>query len=239
MLTALLPPPFLAGGDAAVLGRLGSAEQRRQLGVLMEQGLPGWDSHQRAAGWDGVLVTTTASHRYEGRTLAELASELDLPPLDVLVRILREERLRASMVIFAMSEQDVRTALADRDTMIGSDGLPPGVGGKPHPRLFGTFPRVLGEYVRHQQVLPLGEAVRRMTSLPAEVFRIPDRGLVRPGRVADLVGFDPTTIDHPANYRDPVHPPSGISWVLQAGERVVDGTSYLGPRRGRRLSPTS
>jgi N-acyl-D-amino-acid deacylase len=239
MLTALLPPPFLAGGDEAVLGRLESAEQRRQLAVMMEQGLPGWDSQQRAAGWDGVLVTTTASHRYEGHTLAELARALDLPPLDVLVRILREERLRASMVLFAMSEDDVRTALADRDTMIGTDGLPPGMGGKPHPRVFGTFPRVLGEYVRGQHLLPLGEAVRRMTSLPAEVFGIPERGLARPGLVADLVAFDPATVDHRCDYRDPVHPPIGVSWVMQAGHLVVDQTSYLGSRRGRRLTPAA
>ncbi|WP_037064089.1 N-acyl-D-amino-acid deacylase family protein [Pseudonocardia acaciae] len=237
MLTALLPPPFLAGGDEAVLGRLGSEEQLRQLAVMMEHGLPGWDSHQRAAGWDGVLITTTGSHRYEGSTIGELARALDEPPLDVLVRVLREERLRARMVLFAMHEDDVRAALADADTMIGTDGLPPGSGGKPHPRVFGTFPRVLGEYVRAQEVLPLGEAVRRMTSLPARVFRIPERGLVRPGQVADLVAFDPQTVDHPCDYRDPVHPPLGIGWVMQAGERVVDGTTYLGPRRGRRLTP--
>src|SRR5882757_4679443 len=187
MLTALLPPPFLADGDEGVLARLESPEQLRQLATIMETGLPGWDSHQRAAGWDGILVSTTGSQRYEGATIAELARTLDLPPLDVLVRILREERLQASMVLFAMCEDDVRTALADTDTMIGTDRLPPGSGGKPHPRVFGTFPRVLGEYVRANEVLPLGEAVRRMTSLPPRWFRIPERGLVRPGYVADLL----------------------------------------------------
>jgi len=237
MLTALLPPPFLADGDEGVLARLESPEQLRQLATIMETGLPGWDSHQRAAGWDGILVSTTGSHRYEGATIAELARTLDLPPLDVLVRILREERLQASMVLFAMCEDDVRTALADADTMIGTDGLPPGSGGKPHPRVFGTFPRVLGEYVRNHETLPLGEAVRRMTSLPARVFRIPERGFVRPGFVADLVAFDPQTVDHPCDYRDPVHPPTGIAWVIQGGRPVVDRTYYLGPRRGRRLTP--
>ena len=237
MLTALLPPPFLADGDEGVLARLESPEQLRQLATIMETGLPGWDSHRRAAGWDGILVSTTGSHRYEGATIAELARTLDLPPLDVLVRILREERLQASMVLFAMCEDDVRTALADADTMIGTDGLPPGSGGKPHPRVFGTFPRVLGEYVRNHETLLLGEAVRRMTSLPARVFRIPERGFVRPGLVADLVAFDPRTVDHPCDYRDPVHPPTGIAWVIQGGRPVVDRTNYLGPRRGQRLTP--
>jgi dihydroorotase len=237
MLTALLPPPFLADGDEGVLARLSSEEQLRQLAAMMENGLPGWDSHQHATGWDGILVATTGSHRYEGKTLAELAHILDLPPLDVLVRILREEELRASMVLFAMDEGDVRTAFADTDTMVGTDGLPPGSGGKPHPRLFGTFPRVLGEYVRKGSVLPLGEAVRRMTSLPATVFRIPERGAIRPGLVADLVAFDPETVDHETDYRDPVRDPVGISWVMQQGDVVVSGQNYRGPRRGRRLTP--
>ncbi|GII24080.1 dihydroorotase [Planosporangium mesophilum] len=239
MLTALLPPPFLADGDAAVLARLESAEQRRRLAAVLESGLPGWDSHLDAAGWDGILVSTTASHRYEGRTIAEIARTLDEPPLDAFVRVLREEELRASMVLFSMDERDVRTAFADTDTMVGSDGLPPGSGGKPHPRVFGTFPRVFAEYVRKEEVLPLGEAVRRVTSLPARVFRIPGRGLVRSGYVADLVAFDPATIDHECDYRDPVRTPTGISWVMQDGHLVVDHQSYLGPRRGRRLTPAS
>ena len=239
MLTALLPPPFLADGDEGVLARLASPEQVRQLATVMERGLPGWDSHQHAAGWPGVLVSTTASHRYEGKTIAELAQILDLPPLDVLVRILREEELHASMVIFSMHEDDVRTAFADDDTMVGTDGLPPGSGGKPHPRLFGTFPRILGEYVRKDSVLPLGEAIRRMTALPAEVFRIPDRGAIRPGLIADLVAFDPGTVDHETDFRDPVRDPTGISWVMQSGSVVVSGQNYLGPRRGRRLTPAA
>jgi N-acyl-D-amino-acid deacylase len=239
MLTALLPPPFLADGDAGVLARLESEEQRRQLAAVMEAGLPGWDSHQKAAGWDGVLVSTTGSHRYEGSTIAEIAHRLDVSPFDALVRVLREEELRASMVIFSMHEDDVRAAFADQDTMVGSDGLPPGSGGKPHPRLFGTFPRVLAEYVRKTEVLPLGAAIRRMTSVPARVFRIPDRGSIRPGYIADLVAFDPRTIDHECDYRDPVHTPTGVSWVMQSGHLVVDGQTYLGPRRGRRLTPAA
>jgi N-acyl-D-aspartate/D-glutamate deacylase len=239
MLTTLLPPPFLADGDDGVLARLESAEQLRQLATIMDSGLPGWDSHAKGAGWDGVLVSTTASHRYEGQTIAELAHVLDEPPLDVLVRVLREERLRASMVLFSMHPDDVRTAFGDADTMVGTDGLPPGAGGKPHPRVFGTFPRILAEYVRKESLVPLGEAVRRMTALPASVFRIPDRGSVRKGLVADLVAFDPDTVDHECDYRDPVHPPTGISWVMQNGSLVVDGASYIGPRSGRRLAPAN
>lgn len=238
VLTGLLPPPFLTGGDAAVLARLESTEKRRQLAQIMETGLPGWDSRLEAAGWDGILVSDTASHRYDGHTLAELARQLDEPPLDVLVRILREERLQASMVLLRiMHEDDIRAVFADPDTMVGSDGLPPGLGGKPHPRVYGTFPRILAEYVRKDPVVSLGEAIRRLTSLPAAVFRIPGRGSVRRGLIADLVAFDPDTVDHECDYRDPVRTPTGIAWVMQSGHLVVDGTTYLGPRRGQRLTP--
>lgn len=236
-LTWLLPPPFLAGEDAEVLARLDSLEQRRQLFKMMKSGLPGWDSALEAVGWDGILVTRTVSHRYEGRTIAELARELGEPPLEVVVRILREERLDVDVVVFTMHEDDVRAAFADPDTMVGSDGDSPGVGGNPHPRTFGTFPRILAEYVRKDPVVSLGEAVRRMTALPAETFRIPDRGYVREGFVADLVAFDPDTVDHSCDYRDPVRTPTGIAWVMQHGHTVVNRTTYIGPRRGQRLTP--
>lgn len=121
--------------------------------------------------------------------------------------------------------------------MIGSDGLPPGTGGKPHPRLTGTFPRVLGRYVRERGVLPLPEAIRRMTSLPAQCFRIPNRGVIAPGHVADLVAFSTDTVIDVGDYQDPLRPPVGIPWVCQAGRTVVDNGEYLGPRTGIRLKP--
>jgi dihydroorotase/N-acyl-D-amino-acid deacylase len=121
--------------------------------------------------------------------------------------------------------------------MIGSDGLPPGLGGKPHPRMYGTFPRVLSRYVRDRKVLSLPEAVRKMTSLPASTFGLGDRGLVEPGRSADLVLFDAGTIVDRANYDDPIQPPAGIAWVMQNGRVVARDGEYLGGRSGRRLTP--
>lgn len=239
MLTALLPPPFLADGDEGLLARLASPSHRERLAVLLDSGLPGWESNLEAAGWDGIMIAHSRSHRYDGRTLGEIARAEGCDPLDVYVRILRDEHLQATMVLFSMNEDDVRTAFADDDTMVGTDGLPPGTGGKPHPRVFGTFPRILGEYVRNRHVLPLGEAIRRMTSLPCEVFGIPERGLVRPGYVADLVAFDADSVAHETDYRDPIRHPSGIGWVMQQGHLTVTGDSYHGPRRGRRLTPVA
>jgi len=238
MLAATLPPSFLIGSEDEVLGRLTDPRGLAELARTIETGLPGWENHVGGSGWDGILVSTTASHQDEGRTLAEIAADKGVEPVTVLVEVLVRERLQASMVLFSMREDDLELALADDHTMIGSDGLPPGTGGKPHPRLYGTFPRVLGRYSRERAVLALPEAIRRMTSLAAEGFRIPDRGLVAPGLVADLVAFDSATVTDIGDYRDPVHPPVGIAWVAQAGRTVVEDGRYVGGRSGARLTAT-
>lgn len=190
-----------------------------------------------SAGYDGILIASTRSHAYEGQTLAEIGSDLGVDPFDALVTVLREERLGVSIVISSMSEPDVTEVLAHPATMIGSDGLPPGRGGKPHPRLYGTFPRVLGRYVRERGVLSLPEAISRMTSRPASAFGLADRGRVAAGAVADLVAFDPERIVDAGDYRDPVRSPAGIAWVMQAGQFAVRDGQWLGTRLGRRLAP--
>lgn len=235
MLTACLPPWFQEGGDPAVLGRLADPAALARARRDIENPDGSWESHVAGAGYEGILVSSTASHTFEGRTLTEIAGEQGTGPFDALVRVLQAEKLRVSMVIASMSEADVETVLAHPSTMIGSDGLPPGVGGKPHPRLFGTFPRVLGRYVRERGVLSLPEAVARMTALPAQVFGLTDRGRVAPGAIADLVAFDPGKIADRCDYRDPVHPPAGIAWVMQGGRFAVRDGRWLGTRLGRRL----
>lgn len=228
-LTSVLPPDFLGTDSETLIARLrspaGRAELRAELGDRQD--------------WHDYLIATTADHEHEGRTLAELAGERGCDPVEALVDVLVAERLRVAVVHFCMHESDLEPALADEHTAIGSDGLPPGGGGRPHPRLFGTFPRVLGRYCRERGLLGLPEAVRRMTSLPARTFRIPDRGLVAPGRVADLVAFDPERVGDVGDYRDPAHPPAGIERVWLAGRPVVAGGCYLGGRHGRRLSPAA
>lgn len=236
-LASLLPPALLVGDDDAVLEKLDEPEQREYIARAVDEGLPGWHNMVADSGWDGILVSTTASHNHEGRTLAQIAGELGVAPVDALIHVLQEERLQASMVVFGLSEDDVVSVLAYDRTVIGSDGLPPGRGGRPHPRMYGTFPRYLGRYVRDGGVLPLGEAVRRMTAMPAEIFGIPQRGFVRPGYVADLVAFDADGITDDCDYLDPARTPSGLAWVMQAGERVAEDGAYLGQRRGRRLAP--
>lgn len=229
MLSSCLPPWFQAGGEEAVLGRLSDAALRDRLGDDLGREEPDWASR--------TIVAGTASGRHEGRSVEEIAAESGGDPVDALVEVLRAERLRATMVHFSMSEADVEAVLSDPATIVGSDGLPPGSGGRPHPRLFGTFPRVLGRYVRERRLLGLPEAVAKMTSRPADKFGVRDRGRIREGALADLVGFDPEVVSDVGDYRDPVHPPVGIGWVVQGGHLVVDNGRWLGRRRGRRLVP--
>jgi N-acyl-D-amino-acid deacylase len=237
MLSAVLPPWFHDGGSEAVLARLHSAEAlERAQRDLAEPGSR-FENLVRAAGWDNIVISSTASHRYEGLTVAELARELGMDPLPAAARLLIEEHLSATMVMHMMDESDVETVLAHDHTAIGSDGLPPGTGGRPHPRTFGTFPRVLGRYVRERSVLPLAEAIRRMTSLPADIFGLTDRGRIQRGQAADIVCFDPETVNDQATYAEPTHSPVGVHRVYQNGQlTVLDGT-WQGRRVGRRLTP--
>ena len=236
-LSATLPKFYHEGGPTAVLRRLRLPGAIEALRSSIECGEPGWENLAKSAGWSGILIVSTADHRFEGRTLAEIAAELNVDPVRALVHILIEEELNVWMVVFMMHEDDVERILADPSTSIGTDGAPPGSGGQPHPRTFGTFPRILGRYVRERRVLTLEEAVRRMTSLAADTFGIPMRGRIVAGTVADIVVFDPDTVADDCDYRDSVRKPHGIRLVLQAGTVVVDEGRFIGGRYGTRLRP--
>lgn len=238
MLTAALPPWFQEGGNPDVLRRLEDPNDLRRLRDDLGRDDGTWENHILGAGWDGVVIASSASHSGDGRSLAQLAQERAIEAFDVLVDVLRSEQLQVSMIVHSMHEDDLILALRHADTMIGSDGLPPGVGGKPHPRMYGTFPRVLARYTRDKQVLTLPDAVRRMTSLPAESFGLTDRGVIAVGKAADLVAFDSVRIKDRADYADSTQEPDGIGWVMVNGRVVVRNGRYLGPREGRRLAPT-
>jgi len=128
----------------------------------------------------------------------------------------------------------VRRVMAHPAAMIGSDGIP-SVGGKPHPRLYGTFPRVLGTYVRREKVLGLEEAIHKMTDLPALKHRLAERGRLAVGYQADVTVFDPRTVDDIATYQDPRRYPDGIRYVIVNGEVVVEGSRHTGRSAGRVL----
>ncbi|MCW2944118.1 MAG: N-acyl-D-amino-acid deacylase [Actinoallomurus sp.] len=239
MLTASLPPWFQEGGAASVLRRLVDPADLDRLREQLGKDDGTWENHIYGAGWDGIVVASSASHEFDGRSLARIAGDCGTEPFDALVRVLLQEELKVSMIVHSMHEDDLARALGHELTMVGSDGLPPGVGGKPHPRMYGTFPRILARYSRELGILDLPEAVRRMTSLAAESFGVPDRGVIAPGKAADLVAFDPATVRDRADYTEPTREPEGISWVMVNGELVVRDGRYLGRRGGRRLVPAA
>ncbi|MQA24031.1 MAG: amidohydrolase family protein, partial [Micromonosporaceae bacterium] len=161
LLTTLLPPELLTGSHTEILDRLRRPDAAALLADAIGHGRPGWDNRIGSTGWQSVRIASSASGRFDGLTLAEVAATLEAPPAEALRRVLVTERLRVTAVTFGMSEDDVAAVLAHPSTMIGSDGAPPGVSGKPHPRGHGAFPRMLGRYVRDRRLVPLGPALRR------------------------------------------------------------------------------
>lgn len=233
-LGALLPGAAHLGGPAALRSRLVDPQQRAELRSLAEDvtltvngGL--W----RHVSPPDVLITGHAARpSVVGRTLADLAGTGDA--WDTVCDLLAEDA-GAGMVITMMAEQDVRAIMRDPLIGVGSDnGLPTGFG---HPRTWGCFPRVLGEYVRELGVLTLPEAVRKMTSATADQFGLVGRGFLGPGAVADITVFDPASVGHAGTYAVPDVAPTGIPYVVLAGHVVIDGGVFTGERRGMVLRP--
>jgi N-acyl-D-amino-acid deacylase len=187
---------------------------------------------------ESVSIASAPGHpEWEGRTVAALARELDKAPQAAAEHVIAHAP-GVTAVMHTMNEDDVRTVMRHPSTMIGSDGIPT-LPGKPHPRLWGTFARVLGRYARDLKLFPLEEAVHRMTGFPARKFGLRDRGVIREGAFADLVVFDPVRILDVGTFEDPNHPPAGIHQVFVNGVRVVRDGSHSGARPGRALRRAS
>jgi N-acyl-D-amino-acid deacylase len=203
-----------------------------QNNALNERGTQGGIG--RVAPKDLLFASTPHHAEYEGKTLQDLCERFGLPAEAAAQRVLEAEGMGAVVVLEMMDEADVRTVMRHPTTMIGSDGVP-AAGAKPHPRLYGTFPRVLGRYARMEGLLPLEEAVYRMTGFPAAKFRLRERGLVRTGFYADLVVFDPAKIVDTGTYADPRQYPTGIHHVFVNGVPVMRDGRHTGARPGRAL----
>ena len=181
------------------------------------------------------LAACPAFPELEGRMLTEVAADRGTDLTDLVRTILTAPRGDETISItYGMSEDDIETNLRHPLMMIGSDGIP-NLRGKPHPRLFGTFPRVLGEYVRSRSVISLEEAVRRMTSLSCERFGLAERGLLRTGWWADLVLFDPKAVVDTATYQEPMQEPAGVSMVVVNGQVAYRDGRHTGVGAGRVL----
>ncbi len=233
-MAALLPPWSQEGGRDLLLERLTVPADRDHIKRDFRDGIPGWENLAGAGGWARVRISSVETNAaLLGQSIQEVAEERGVDPVDALCDVLVEERARPTIVVTMMDEPDVQEILRHPLVMIGSDAII--TRGKPHPRTWGTYPRVLGHYARETGLFSQAEAVRKMTSMPAQKFGLWDRGLVRPGLAADLVVFDAATVNDRATYADPEQPPVGMPYVIVNGVVAVRDGQYSGARAGRVL----
>jgi N-acyl-D-aspartate/D-glutamate deacylase len=245
-LASIVPPWAHEGGTARMLERLKDPKQRERMKKEIKEGIPGWYNHYTAVGGDWGRMLVSGKGAYEGltmdRVIATKAAGKAPPPdaLDTLFDILIEEGGSVPTVYAHHTEKDMTRALAQPWCSIGSDGSAyaaegPLRRGNPHPRNFGTFPRVLGVYVRETKLLRLEDAVRKMTSLNAAKLGIGDRGLLRPGLFADLTLFDAERVIDRSTYTQPFQYSEGIEYVIVNGQVVLEKGKHTGARPGRAL----
>jgi N-acyl-D-amino-acid deacylase len=236
MLDAVIPPRFHSGGTAALLERLKDAETREEIRQVQDNvRRERWDNWVDLCGWDGIWVNAvkTDGNRFaEGQSIADLSKTTGKRPIDVVCDLLREEEGAVTMTALYGCEEDLKAIMRSEYMTVCSDGI---VGGKPHPRAYNTCARFLGKYVREEKVLTLPQAIRRLTSFPAQRLGLQDRGLLREGMVADITVFDPGTIIDTGTYAEPIRYPVGISHVLVAGQVAVEDGKLTEVRAGRVL----
>jgi len=239
-LVTILPAAVRDGGSDATLARLRDPAQVTATALALELAR---DPKFGGDGWETILITSLASERnadLAGLRLDELARRWATTPARAAIRLLIEEELRVECAFFDLSEDDVATVLSADFCCVGSDASARAyagitVRGLPHPRTYGTFPRIFGRYVRQRHAFDVGEAIRRMTSLPAARFGLHERGTIAVGMYADLVVFDPERIVDRATYAQPCVPPEGVRDVYVNGRAVVRDGAATGARPGRVL----
>lgn len=232
-----------------MIARLKDPALRPRLEREILNGIPGsnWYNHYTATGsWEGMLLVSFSNpeyKKYEGKRMNEVISGMGGDPIGVLFRVLIDNSGSVPTVYFHHSEEDMRYALKQPFVSIGSDGTAvttegPLAKGHPHPRYYGTFPRVLGRYVREEKTLTMEDAIRKMTSANAAKIHVYDRGLLRPGMMADVTVFDPARVADNATFEKPHAYASGIEYVVVNGTVVLDRERHTGARPGRILKPS-
>jgi N-acyl-D-amino-acid deacylase len=232
-LSVFLPHWAHDGGDEAMLDRI-RTRREELLGHLRQYGVEVWNS-VRISG-----VRTDANRKYEGISVVEVGRSRGTSPEEAALSLLSEESGAVSIVHFSQWEGDVVAVMRSEFAMFGTDASARSTTGelakgKPHPRAFGTFPRVLGRYVREQKVIPLETAIHKMTSMPARKLGLVDRGAIKPGNWADLVVFDPNAVIDTATYENPHQVCTGIGYVFVNGRLAVEHGVLTGALAGRVL----
>jgi N-acyl-D-amino-acid deacylase len=244
-LDACLPLWVREGGLDKMLARLKDPETRARIKRDMDDAqATAWENQwQGANGGDGVMLSSVLNpelRKYEGQSLTQIGRAMGKDPRDAVMDLVIADRGESSVIISIMSEDDVRTALRHPLVGVGTDSGALAEDGKlseskSHPRAWGSFPRILGKFVREEKLLTLEEAVRKMTSKAATRVHLSDRGVLRPGLIADVTVFDPATIRDVSTFEDPKHYSVGVRQVFVNGRRVVADGSITSERPGRGL----
>lgn len=245
-LSSIIPPWAHEGGTAKMLDRLKQTEQREKLKNDIKNGIEGWYNHYTAIGGDWSKMLISGKGTYEGLTMDRVIAakskgkEPAPEPLEILFDLLIETGGSVPTVYAHHTEKDMNLAMSQPWCSIGSDGSAYAIEGdlrrgNPHPRNFGTFPRVLGVYVREKNLLTLEDAVRKMTSLNAAKLGIKDRGMLKEGLFADVTIFDADKIIDKSTYTDPFHYNEGIEYVIVNGQLTLEKGKHTGAMGGRAL----
>ncbi len=231
VLSALLPPWAQEGGPSAILERLADAGQRERIERDVEKGLRGWENLYGACGAHGIFVAHAGSARADdvGKPLATIGEERGCDPLVAALDLLLDTELDVAMIDHYASEDTVRAIFRHPLALVGSDGI---FGTRPHPRLYGTAARVLGRYALREHLIPVEQAVARLTARACDRLGLGDRGRVAEGLRADLVLVDPARFLDLATYAEPLTPPSGVARVIIGGETVWNDGRPTGARPG-------
>jgi dihydroorotase/N-acyl-D-amino-acid deacylase len=244
-LGAAIPPKYHAGGTDAFVARLRDPKIRGQIKQeLASPAQGGGENMWRGTGGpQGILVASVLNpnlKQYEGKRIAEIAKMQNKDPMDALMDLVADDRDNVGAIYFSMSEPDLRLAMQQPWLCVGTDysevsPTGPLSEGKAHPRAYGSFARILGTYVRDEHVLRLEDAIRKFTSLAAQVVRLQDRGLLKPGYFADITIFNPVTIKDIATFEDPNRTSQGIEYVFVNGVLSVEHDKVTGQVGGRPL----
>ena len=244
-LDACLPLWVREGTKDQMLARLKDPSQRARIKADMaDPNTTTWENQwYGSGGGDGVLLTEVIDQdlrQYQGLTLTEIGKRMGKDPRDAVMDLVIADHAESSVVISIMAEEDVRAALADPLVSVGTDSGARAEDGalsesRSHPRGWGSFPRILGYYVRDQHLLSLEDAIRKMTSRPAARVGLSDRGILRPGLVADITVFNPATITDVATFDDPNHYSVGVEWVLVNGKVALASGKQTSERAGKAL----
>jgi dihydroorotase/N-acyl-D-amino-acid deacylase len=238
-LTACFPPWTAA--DGKLFDNLANPEMRAKIRAEMAEPFTEWENMGQLAGPENILIVSTnqpGNREYAGHRLSEIARTQNKDWRDAAMDLVLTEHRRVETIYFLMNEDNLALQLKQPWIKVGTDSVgvnPENTRDLAHPRSYGTFPRILGEFVREKQALPLEEAVRKMTSATAHRLSITDRGVLQPGMFADVVVFDPTTVADRATYEQPHQLPTGIRWVIVNGTMVMKDGVHTGAKPGRAL----